>query len=87
MFIYGEVVDGELPTPSEFAIEQKKWPGRTAGERIQFDSESAFIEWLGSQSNASLVGDGNQRLTRERLTKALRFCLERPPKDWRLYVG
>jgi hypothetical protein len=86
-FIYGEVRDGELVTPSNFSYENEKWPGRSAGERIQMESESDFVDWLAKQSNDSLSGDGNQRLTLERLTKALRYCIEHPTLDWPKYVG
>ena len=52
IFLYGEVIDGELPADDKHEA---------------FTSREAFASWLATQSNCTLHGDGNQRLTRERL--------------------
>lgn len=71
-FIYGEVVDGELPSEAELL----SWTTRPSEiERLVFSSRTSFVDWLASQSDATLVGTGlqpawlvgNQRITGRRL--------------------
>jgi hypothetical protein len=71
-FIYGEVVDGDLPSEAE-QLARTTRPSNT--ERLVFSSRSSFVEWLAAQSDATLVGTGlqpawlvgNQRITGRRL--------------------
>jgi len=71
-FIYGEVVDGELPSEAQLLA----WTTKPSNmERTVFSSRSSFIEWLATQSDATLAGNGlqpawliqNQRITGQRL--------------------
>ncbi|MEN9865553.1 MAG: hypothetical protein RL748_1143 [Pseudomonadota bacterium] len=71
-FIFGEVYDGQLPSPTQVLNMQER------GESVEyqsFASRADFVAWLAAQSDDSLSGQnlaqdwqrGNQRLTRQRL--------------------
>jgi len=81
IFLYGEVRDGEL-------LSQDDYPSMpVAEEREVFTSREAFVSWLAIQTNRSMRGEGNQRLTHERLISAAQFCRKYPGKDWGNYAG
>ncbi|WP_123693840.1 hypothetical protein [Delftia acidovorans] len=85
-FVYGTVVDGHLLTPRESQKELAAYPNHR-DERTEFQSAELFITWLSQQCDASLAGDGNQRLTRTRLLKAHDFCRNNPQECWPGYAG
>lgn len=71
-YIYGEVVDGELPSDAELST----WTMKPSNiERMVFSSRVSFIEWLSKQSDEALSGRTlqpewliqNQRITGRRL--------------------
>lgn len=81
-FIYGHVMDGELPTSEELLA--MHW---NPGERQEFASREEFVSWLASQTTVTLIGDNNQRLTKRRLLDAARFCGLHPQAQWTRYAG
>ena len=85
-FVYGAVQDGHLLTPRESQEERAAYPNRR-DERTEFATAALFIIWLSQQCDASLAGDGNQRLTRTRLLKAHDFCRNSPRERWPDYAG
>jgi len=85
-FVYGALQDGRLLTPRESQEELAAYPN-CRDERTEFASAELFVVWLSQQSDASLAGDGNQRLTRTRLLKAHDFCRDNPRERWPDYAG
>lgn len=82
-FIYGNASDAELSVPSVFATQRWK-----DDERREFFSRDEFVSWLSVQSSRSLsAGGGHQRLTRDRITKAIEFCLHNDTSKWSSYNG
>jgi hypothetical protein len=86
-FVYGQVRDSELLSPSEYASERSVWKERRPDERLEFLDRESFVEWLSMQTDASLRGDGNQRLTISRFEAALTFCETHPSQQWPNYAG
>ncbi|MGJ7541905.1 hypothetical protein [Variovorax sp. LT1R16] len=85
-FVYGALQDGHLLTTKESEEELAAYP-KHKDERTEFPSAELFIMWLSQQCDASLAGDGNQRLTRARLLKAHDFCRKNPQERWADYAG
>jgi hypothetical protein len=82
-FVYGSVSDGDLPSEEEL----KKW-GWNDPERLEFDSDEEFVSWLEAQTDLLLANDENsQRLTRQRLIRAVQFCMTHDRKLWPSYAG
>ncbi|NIE64236.1 hypothetical protein [Burkholderia sp. Ax-1719] len=63
-YVYASVQDGEIITP-KWGDEAFKYEVRDGGKL--FESRVQFIEWLTVQTDYSLHGDGNQRITLARL--------------------
>jgi len=60
-YVYSSVNDGEVATPKD-----AEWVHGN-GEAKIFASRADFIDWLSSQTDESLRGGGNQRITLDRL--------------------
>ncbi|MCZ2496114.1 hypothetical protein GN316_05035 [Xylophilus sp. Kf1] len=86
IFVYGALQDGHLLAPAEWQQSLAAYP-QHQDERTEFPTAELFILWLSRQSDASLAGDGNQRLTRSRILKAHDFCRNHPPGRWADYAG
>lgn len=63
-YVYSAVEEGEVITPE--SGEDFLRVLEVAGGKL-FRSRAEFIEWLSGQTDSSLRGDGNQRITLERL--------------------
>ncbi|CAB3742385.1 hypothetical protein [Paraburkholderia rhynchosiae] len=63
-YVYSVVEDGEVITPR--SGEEFVRVVQVAGGKL-FKSRAEFIEWLSRQTDSSLLGDGNQNITVERL--------------------
>ena len=71
VYVYGEVMDGDIPSRAELLAWQQPYPG----ERQEFANREQFISWLQSQSDHTLSGveladtwlHNNQRITVKRL--------------------
>jgi hypothetical protein len=63
-YVYASVNDGEVASPKygeAFFEAEKRDGGKVFGSRAE------FVAWLSVQTDSSLYGDGNQRITLERL--------------------
>ncbi len=86
VFLYSHVHDGEL-LPLGVPLYQS---ASAAAERRSFADKAAFVEWLSAQTDRSLAGLGlsdpwlhrNQRLTRQRLERAVSSAGSTPPERW-----
>ncbi|AXF18798.1 hypothetical protein CUJ87_30995 (plasmid) [Paraburkholderia caledonica] len=63
-YVYSAVEEGEVITPE--SGEDFLRVLEVAGGKL-FRSRAEFIEWLSGQTDSSLRGDGNQRITLDRL--------------------
>lgn len=63
-YVYASVQDGEVTTPK---YGKDFYDDVEHGEGKIFNSRSEFVAWLSAQTNSSLYGDGNQRITLKRL--------------------
>ena len=85
-FLYSNVYDGELLPLGEPLYQS----AGAATERRSFADKAAFVEWLSVQTDRSLAGfelsdawlHRNQRVTRQRLEKAVAYARGTPPEHW-----
>lgn len=71
VYVYAEILDGYILSKADMEALGSTF----AGERLEFTTRAAFVDWLSAQSDASLSGTGlsdpwlhnNQRITIERL--------------------
>jgi hypothetical protein len=71
IYVYAEVADGHILTKAEMEAIGGTFPG----ERLEFTTRAAFVDWLSAQSDSSLSGmelpdswlHSNQRITVKRL--------------------
>ncbi len=91
VFIYDESHDSTIATDQDLA----SWREKPSSQRITFMSAEPFVSWLASQTDASLSGAelenhwfaNNQRLTIQRLKKAVEFTRSKPVARWGEYAG
>ncbi len=85
-FLYSHVYDGELLPLDELLYQR----AGAAAERRSFADKAAFVEWLSAQTDHSLAGlelsdawlHRNQRVTRQRLEKAVAYARGTSPEHW-----
>lgn len=82
-FVYGHASEGDLPTSSEFIAQ-----GWCDSERREFPSHDEFVLWLAAHSSRSLSAEGDhQRLTKDRIEKAIEYCRQNSSSNWACYHG
>ncbi|WP_428312334.1 hypothetical protein [Hydrocarboniphaga sp.] len=90
IYIYDESMDSTIGTDQELV----SWGWKPSVQRRTFSTRQLFVSWLARQSNESLSGaelenwlKNNQRLTVERLKKAVKFARNNPTTRWNEYAG